>query len=191
MMQEKKALRTSLRQKRRAFSPHDCEHWDAAMCTHLLSMPEYLQASTIFCYVSTPEEPGTQTLLAFALADGKQLCVPRCRENGIMDLCMISSLADLRPGAYGLLEPPAHALTLQPEEIDLAIVPCIACTRDGQRLGQGGGYYDRFLPKFSGDAVLLCREALVLKSLPTEPHDCMISTVVTEAGVFRQGKRSE
>ena len=187
-MEEKKVLRAQLRQMRKNFSPHDCEHWDNALTSHLLSLPEYASANTIFCYVSTPEEPGTQSLMAFALADGKQLCVPRCHGNGVMDLCMISSLADLRPGAYGLLEPPVHALKLQPTEVDLTIVPCVACTRDGHRLGQGGGYYDRFLPQFPGDAVLLCREALVLDALPTEPHDCVISTVVTEAGVFRNGK---
>lgn len=187
-MDEKKALRARLRQMRKSFSPHDCEHWDNALSSHLLSLPEYARANTIFCYVSTPEEPGTQSLMAFALADGKQLCVPRCREGGQMDLCLISSLADLRPGAYGLLEPGPHAIKLTPDEVDLAIIPCIACTRDGQRLGQGGGYYDRFLPQFSGDAVLLCREALVLDTLPAEPHDCIVPTLVTEAGVFRQGK---
>ena len=188
-MQEKAALRAMLRKKRKEFSPHDCEHWDASLCTHVLSLPEYQQANTIFCYVSTPEEPGTQAILAFALADGKQLCVPRCRPNGQMDLCLISSLFDLRPGAYGILEPSPHALTLSPEEVDLAIIPCLACTRDGLRLGLGGGYYDRFLPRFSGNAVMLCREALVLDSLPTEAHDCPVPTLITEAGLFRQGKQ--
>lgn len=186
-MQEKNELRAMLRQKRKSFSPHDCEHWDAALCMHLLSLPEYARADTIFCYVSTPEEPGTQSLLAFALADGKQLCVPRCHGSGVMDLCLISSLLDLRPGAYGILEPPPHALTIVPEEVDLAIVPCLACTREGLRLGMGGGYYDRFLPRFSGDTVMLCREALVLEELPTEAHDCPVPTLVTEAGVFRRG----
>ncbi len=189
-MQEKKALRSALRQKRRSFSPHDCEHWDNALCTHLLSLPEYARANTIFCYVSTPEEPGTQSLLAMALADGKQLCVPRCKGDGIMDLCLISSLADLHSGKMGILEPLPHALTPTPAEVDLAIIPCLACTRDGLRLGMGGGYYDRFLPQFSGDAVMLCREALVLDTLPTEAHDCPVPTLVTEAGVFRRCKQA-
>lgn len=189
-MQEKAVLRSALQQKRKSFSPHDCEHWDAALCTHLLSLPEYRQAHTIFCYVSTPEEPGTQAILAFALADGKQLCVPRCRPGGQMDLCLLSSLRDLHPGAYGILEPASHALTLPPEEVDLAIIPCLACTRDGLRLGRGGGYYDRFLSRFSGHAVMLCREALVLESLPTEAHDRPVSTLITEAGVFRSGRQT-
>lgn len=188
-MQEKKQLRAALRQVRSQIDPHHREHWDAALCTHLLSLPEYAKANTVFCYVSTPDEPGTQAILAFALADGKQLCVPRCKKGGVMDLCLISSLTDLCPGAYGILEPLPHALTLTPDQVDLAIIPCIACTREGERLGQGGGYYDRFLPQFSGDAVLLCYESLVQTSLPTEPHDCTVPFLITEAGVFRQGKQ--
>lgn len=187
-MQNKAELRAFLRAKRKAFSPADCEHWDAALCGYVLSLPEYQQAHTVFCYVSTPEEPGTQALLAFILADNKRLCVPRCLPNGEMSLCLITSLAELRPGAFGILEPASTIPALSPEEIDLTIIPCVACTREGLRLGQGGGYYDRFLSRFSGHAVMLCREALVLDKLPTEPHDCIVPTLITEAGVFRHGK---
>ena len=184
-MDEKKALRARLRQMRRSFSPHDCEHWDNALSSHLLSLPEYARANTIFCYVSTPEEPGTQSLMAFALADGKQLCVPRCREGGQMDLCLISSLADLRPGAYGLLEPGPHAIKLTPDEVDLAIIPCIACTRDGQRLGQGGGYYDRFLERSSCAFAAVCQTDFLLSGVPCEPHDRKMSMIVTPQQVLR------
>ena len=115
-----------------------------------------------------------------ALADGKKLCIPLCKAPGEMDAKVIRSLTELQPGAYGIPEPPGNAETILPSEIDLAVIPCLTAAKNGKRLGKGGGYYDRFLSEYTGKAVLLCPERLLLRDIPTEPHDVQLPKVITE-----------
>ena len=135
-------------------------------------------------------EIDTRPILDQTLADGKMLCVPLCVADGIMELRAIRNLEELFPGAYGILEPPADSPALSPDQIDLAVIPCVTCSREGRRLGRGGGYYDRFLAHYRGAAVLLCRERLLRQEIPFGVHDYPIPWVLTEAGLFEDGTPS-
>ena len=73
---------------------------------------------------------------------------------------------------------------LSPARFDLAVIPCLSCSRDGRRLGHGGGYYDRYLPRMHCPTACLCREALLMEALPVEETDRSVSLVVTESGVY-------
>ena len=117
-------------------------------------------------------------------ADGKTLCVPRCREGHRMDLCVIRSYDDLEKGAYGILEPKAGCPLVSAAEIGFAVIPCVSFDRRGGRLGQGGGYYDRFLDDLTCHTFLVCRERLVVDRVPCEAHDRRCTYLVTENGVF-------
>ena len=141
----------------------------------------------MFCFVSAGREIDTRPILDQTLADGKMLCVPLCVADGIMELRAIRNLEELFPGAYGILEPPADSPALSPDQIDLAVIPCVTCSREGRRLGRGGGYYDRFLAHYRGAAVLLCRERLLRQEIPFGVHDYPIPWVLTEAGLFEDG----
>ena len=70
---------------------------------------------------------------------------------------------------------------------NLAVIPCVTCSREGRRLGRGGGYYDRFLAHYRGAAVLVCRERLLRQEIPFGVHDYPVPWVVTEAGLFEDG----
>ena len=83
---------------------------------------------------------------------------------------------------FGMLEPGEACPLLAPEEIDLVLVPGLAFDRAGYRLGQGGGYYDRYLPQCSGKSLALCREAVLFEALPREEHDRPVGLVLTEHG---------
>ena len=72
-------------------------------------------------------------------------------------------------------------------EIDFAVIPCVSCDREGHRLGQGGGFYDRFLAAYRGPAYLICRERLLRSEIPMEPHDAIIHWVVTEKTLYEDG----
>ena len=77
-------------------------------------------------------------------------------------------------------EPAAHTTIVPPEEIDILIVPGVAFTRSGARLGYGGGYYDRFIPRCTRARVLaLAFEEQLVTELPSEPHDLYIPELIT------------
>ena len=73
------------------------------------------------------------------------------------------------------------------DEVDLAVLPCLCCNHLGHRLGQGGGYYDRFLSHYRGGTVLLCREKLLRQDIPLEPHDYPVPWVLTETCLYEDG----
>ena len=185
--QEKQALRASIRQLAAGLSPRYRAAADWAIAAHVLSLPEYQSAGAVFCFVGAGREIDTRPILEQALADGKTLCVPLCTGPGTMELRAVRDLKELVPGAYGILEPPADSPALSPDQTDLAVIPCVTCSREGRRLGRGGGYYDRFLAHYRGAAVLVCRERLLRQEIPFDLHDCPIPWVITEAGLFEDG----
>ena len=100
----------------------------AAMTQQLFALPAWRQAGTVFCFVSMRDEPDTTTILQQALVSGKRLCVPRCLpgNDGRMELVEITSLNDLQPGRYGILEPcgivnPGR-LILRPAEFNVKLL---------------------------------------------------------------------
>lgn len=185
--EEKRALRAALRRLAQTLPDTYRRKADAAISAHLLAMPAYREAETVFCFVGTGWEIDTRPVLADALAAGKTLCVPLCTGPGIMELRQITSLSQLSPGAYRLPEPPADAPAVAVDTVDLAVLPCMGCNHLGHRLGRGGGYYDRFLSAYRSAAVLVCRERLIREEIPLEPHDLPIPWVLTERGLYEDG----
>lgn len=183
LSQQKKQLRQQARRILAALSPEELTAGDAAIAARVLSHPRFAAAQTLFCYVSTGREVDTRRLLARALKEGKTVAVPLCTGPGVMEARQITSPDELQPGAYGLLEPGENTPRVPPEALDLALLPCVACDRQGNRLGHGGGYYDRFLPRLTCPTLCLCREALVLPEIPTEKTDVRPDEVVTERGI--------
>ena len=94
------------------------------------------------------------------------------------------------PGAFGIPEPSEAQPRLAPEDLDVLLVPGLAFTTSGDRLGQGGGFYDRFMPKLraSTKRVGLCHGWQVVEHLPTDPHDARVTHVVTENETFVAGQ---
>ncbi|WP_312614152.1 5-formyltetrahydrofolate cyclo-ligase [Oscillibacter sp.] len=186
--EEKQGLRLKVRAQERALSPRYKEESDAAIADRVRALPDYREAHTVFSFFGTKREINTRPILEDVLKAGKRLCLPLCTEKpGIMELRVVSSLDDLVPGVFGILEPSASCPILTPDEVDFAVLPCLSCGRAGRRLGQGGGYYDRFLTAYRGSAVLLCREELLHEDIPVEPHDIPVPWVVTEKGLYEDG----
>ncbi len=185
--EEKQRLRTVIRREEQALGTKYKAASSAAICAHIMGMPEYRDAETVFCFVGRTNEIDTTLLLTDALASGKRVCVPLCVENGIMELRQITDLSQLIFGSYGIQEPPADAPSVDIDDVDLSIIPCLTCDHGGKRLGQGGGYYDRFLSSYRAAAVMVCRERLIREELPVEPHDMPIPWVVTENGLYEDG----
>ena len=186
-IEEKQQLRRTMRALEGSLSARYKEESSRAIAAHLLAMPEYHEAGTVFCFGGTVREIDTRPILEDILMSGKRLCVPLCTGKGIMELRQVTDLGQLVPGAYGILEPSADAPLVAVDEVDFSILPCLTCNHLGQRLGQGGGYYDRFLSHYRGGTVLLCREKLIREEIPLEPHDYPVPWVLTERGLYEDG----
>lgn len=185
--EEKRTLRTAVRSEIPQLSEKYTRGADRKITDRLAEMPEYLSADTVFCFVGTAREINTRPFLETVLAAGKTLCVPLCIGLGVMVLKKITALEQLIPGTYGILEPSDDAPTVLPDDVDFAVIPCISCDRAGHRLGQGGGFYDRFFTVYRGPAILVCRERLMREEIPVEPHDAIVHWVLTEKGLYEDG----
>ncbi len=185
--ERKAALRADVRKRNRELNLDEVKRSNEDIFVQLTTMPEFEQAGTIFCFVGTSAEIDTKPILLNALKSGKKVAVPLCIAPGIMEARQITAMSDLtQTGSFGILEPSGDCPVVMPEEIDLAVVPCISCDRECMRLGQGGGFYDRFMQNASFSMIALCREKLILEKVPAEPWDLPVDCVVTESNIYRR-----
>ncbi len=179
----KQTLRADVIARAKNLSPTYCREADEAICRWVIQSDAYDRAQTIFCYVGTEREIDTMRLIHIMMRDGKQVAVPLCVEKGVMEARRIEGMGDLVSGRYGILAPRLNCQVVQPEELDLVIVPCCTGTPRGERLGYGGGYYDRYLAKVKCPTMMLCRHQLEREDVPTQPHDVLMDYFVTERGI--------
>ncbi len=149
----------------------------------LLQSREYQKAKTIFVYYSTDREPDTRKFIKTALQDGKKICLPRCVGKGVMEPVSYKMGDELKETCMGIYEPLAGEV-ISKDRIDLAVLPCLSCDHIGNRLGHGGGYYDRFLEDFSGENICLCYQKAVMETIETEEHDKKVGALLTEEGIL-------
>ena len=158
---------------------------DAACAESFFTLPEYGRARNIFCYWGAGREPDTGAIIKRAIKDGKTVALPRVLGEGIMEARVIDGVSQLLPGTFGIPEPSKECRLMKPEDIDIVLVPAACFSRDGHRLGRGGGYYDRFLPRIQGLKVGIARERLLADELPLEPHDMPVDCLITEKKITR------
>ena len=160
-----------------------------AILERVLGLEAYRRAKLVHTYVSSKEnEVDTRALICTCLAQGKRVAVPVVMPGAkAMAHALIDDLDQLVVGSYGLAQPdPAEIVWLPAESrIDLVVVPGLAFDRRGQRIGWGGGYYDRFLAQVQTVKIGLCYDELVLDCIPGEPHDVPVDVVVAETAIYQ------
>ncbi len=143
--------------------------------------------STFLVYVSCGSEVDTRNIIYFALKNGKHIAVPYC-SGANMSFYEINSLDDLIGGAFGI---PTVDISKASKITDfgscLCIVPAFAYDNSGNRIGYGGGYYDRFLSLQSVPTIGLCFEECIAEKIPAESFDVKIDCILTEKQ-FRNSK---
>ena len=163
-----KTLGDSRAQKSRAIT--------AAIAAH----PAFHQSGTIALFAPLPDEPDIELLWE---KSGHRFCYPRVI-GAELEFVAVRHVEELAPAAWNPLirEPTAGQQIITPAEITLILVPGLAFTRDGRRLGRGGGYYDRLLALHRPHAIALgiCFDLQLIPDLPTEPHDQPVDAVLTE-----------
>ena len=160
-----------------------------AILKRVLGLEAYRRAKLVHTYVSSKEnEVDTRMLIGTCLAQGKRVAVPVVMPGTkTLAHALIDGLDQLVVGPYGLAQPDPATATWLPAEarIDLVVVPGLAFDRRGQRIGWGGGYYDRFLAQVQAVKIGLCYNALVLDCIPGEPHDVPVDMVVAETAIYQ------
>ncbi len=181
----KRRKRAALKKLQGTLSGEYTKEADAGIAAAVLQSEAFETAQTVFCYVSVKGEPDTAVVIDEALRRGKQVAVPRCLGKGVMEAVLIAGREDLaNTGKYGIPEPREGLAVLEPDQFDLLIIPCVACTRERARLGHGMGYYDRFMEQAGGTSMALCYERLLQERLPEEPHDRRPDQVISEETVY-------
>lgn len=155
-----------------------------AITANVLSQSVYQSCQTLFVYCSTPEEIDTRAIITDALRHDKRVCLPKCMPGHRMQLRQIASFDDLTEQTYGIDEPGSHCPVILPEQVDLCIIPALACDASGARLGYGGGFYDRFLTQTQACRMVLCAQERILPYVPVQPHDIRCDCIVTEQEVM-------
>lgn len=186
----KSELRKNVLKARGALLPVEVAEKSARVVERLLGMDEYRKASTIMAYLDFRNEVQTGGLLERAIAAGKRVAVPvtDIANRRLTPSLLIDFPGDLQPGAWGILEPKPECMRpLEPEELDLVIVPGVAFDVDGNRLGYGGGFYDRFLPRTKPGTVYLALafELQVRTDVYPGSHDIPVHYLLTEDRLIR------
>lgn len=178
---EKVKLRQHYRSMRDKMTAEYKHSLDIEIASRLLCTREYMNAKTIITYVAKKGEVETRGIIHAAFANGKQVAVPKCGEKGEMSFYLITSMDDLVAGVFGIMEPDTDKCRLLEDfAASLCIVPAFTFDPQGQRLGYGGGYYDRFLSTYQGISVGLCYTSFVKWDLPVESHDVPVRFLVTD-----------
>ena len=176
----KRPIRERLLAARRHCSAETCLHLSLSIQDRLLGSELYRQARSVGLYCPIQNEVHTELLARRCLADAKQLVCPRVAGKQL-DFVAVESLAELTPGAFGVLEP-CGARLVPITAIDLLVVPGVAFDLPGHRLGYGKGYYDQTLAgcRLELERVGLAYEFQLVDRLPVDGHDCRVTGLVTE-----------
>ena len=172
---------------RSAVPPEEKRILDRLIERNLLAWEIFQRAETVLCYVSFRSEISTERIMERAIEAGKHVAVPRIdNASSRMRFFFLnrSGRFDLENGAYGIPEPAQSCEEVDYRDIDIVIAPGLAFTMKGDRLGYGGGYYDRFL--HANPDLLRCAltyDRLILDFLPVKNNDVPVDYLISETGV--------
>ena len=176
----KAKLRKKILQEMKALSQEQKQPMDRALTERFLQHPFYQEAKTIATYLSFPHEFQTQELIERALKDDKKVLIPKTYPKGRMEF-VVYDPQQLKKTSFGLLEPQGDLEVVAASQIDLIHVPGLAFTREGYRIGYGGGYYDRYLEHFAGQTMSTIYPCQI-QEFNSENHDIPVQEVLIDEG---------
>ena len=177
---DKRTIRKEAAARLRAMPPEERNLASRMITDQVLQLESFQNAQTIMAFWSLPTEPDTSWIIQSALAQGKRVLLPRCFDPPRMEALPYDGNPDhLRPGRWDIPEPiPAEAEGNTAITPDLILVPCAAATKEGVRLGHGGGYYDWFLKDQPGRKICLCFRTQLMEALPETSTDVRMDQVI-------------
>lgn len=173
---QKAVLRRRMRMARDLVDDRELRSID--LWHRVVTMPEYAQAAVVMAFTGTRGEPDTDSLFARLAADGKTLALPSVEGESIVPRLLGGGFV---PGPFGIPGPDGDVVPV--ESIDLVLVPGLAFTIAGARLGRGGGHYDRFLASLPAGCVSvgICFAEQLVDELPQAAHDVCVTRVISDS----------
>ena len=187
-MEEKKLLRKNIIEQRKNINQIQINNISTAIINKIISNSLYQQAKNIMFYIALSGEINLEKLIIQTLKDNKTVSVPYLHESyGLMDAAIINDIVDLTLGKFNIMMPKKETLKIiNPEDLDIIFIPGLAYDENGNRLGFGGGYYDRFLPKcLNANFIGIISDEYILNEIPKENHDILLNYLASESGIFK------
>lgn len=176
---DKKELRSVYLNKRADINDRHLK--DSSISMRILNSEKIKNADVILLYASFGSEISSYIIIEKLLNQNKTVALPKCRANGVMSFHIITSLTELTKGKYNIPEPNENLPSPSITDKTVCIVPALSFTLNGERLGYGGGYYDRFLADNPNVfSIGLTYETLIAPKLPVLSHDLKVNEIVTE-----------
>lgn len=181
----KLALRKQLRAIRATLPQSARDARSVEIVRRLLELDELTHATTVLAFASIGNEVLLGPLIEGMWAAGKRVALPRIVDDDL-ELRLVDARTELVEGAFSVPEPPADAKLVRPEEVQLVLVPALAVDPRGYRIGYGGGYYDRLLPRLEhACACVVAYDFQLVSEVPQLPFDVPVDLVVTDRRVLR------
>ncbi|MBQ6652909.1 MAG: 5-formyltetrahydrofolate cyclo-ligase [Prevotella sp.] len=181
---EKADVRKHIRQLRKQIPAEQLHEWSATICEKLLNDPLIMEAHTIMAFYPLPDEVDIRPVIKKLHRQGKSILLPRVTDDTHIEFLPYNGKGQLHEGAFHIMEP--HLSSHIPDRPgDVYLIPGMAFTTDGKRLGRGRGYYDRYLaslhslsstahPSFIG----ICYPFQIVSDIPVNEHDILMNEVV-------------
>jgi 5-formyltetrahydrofolate cyclo-ligase len=184
---EKKYLRAILKDTRESLAASFAKSSSSRIQSAFLNTDFYRSSSAIILYSALGNEVSAELIFSDALASGRAVFFPRLdRARDSLCLCHVADRSDLAPGAYGILEPETPTIDIASLPPCVIVVPGVAFTMRGERMGRGGGHYDRLLAELPQHAITvgLAYSFQLLDDIPQAGWDRRLNFVVTESAIY-------
>jgi len=184
----KKKIRLRLQKIRTLLKPLVLKYKSNKIMKKLFALSEFKKAKSIMFYVSFNNEVNTHKMISKALKLKKEIYVPITNfKSKRLSISRIRRFPDgLRASKYGILEPTRQARDIyKRNRLDIIVVPGVVFDRQGNRIGYGGGFYDRLLKRMEALKIGIAFDFQVYRNIPTDTNDQKIDMVITEKGTFK------
>lgn len=190
-MADKQTLRTQLLARRRELDPHEAAERSHRVLEHVRALSEWKNAREVLAYWPARNEVDVRPLVADLWQRGVRVLLPRCRpeQPGRMDLACVTCHEELSPGMYEIMEPDKACPIMTDFSPDIALIPGVGFDPAGNRIGHGGGYYDRLLASDSMQECLtigVCYAFQLTDHLQADQWDIPVRMVAHEDSICRK-----
>lgn len=184
----KKEIRKFIKEKKQQMSIDEINERSAVLCRKFLAINAYQENDCILCYMSYNQEVRTEPIINAALKDGKKVALAKVIDKERMEFVYVDSINDCEPGVMGIPEPKDSLLEAGPDRIAnenrmLVLMPGLAFDIEKNRVGYGGGYYDRYIaerPDTLFTLIALCYDFQLFEEVPHDSHDVKMNLIITE-----------